>query len=341
MTTTAEFLTLPVEEQLDLATRAARAALPRYALPADAVLDVLKHRENTVFAVRDAAGRALAALRVHVPGYQDQTSIESELDWMRALASAGVRPPEVVPTRDGARVIAVAIPGTDDTRLVDALEWLDGREPGGDELVDCFRTLGELHARCHAHAARWQVPAGFRRQRWDESTLLAGVHPVVAPAWENWALDAAQRELVLAGRDALATRLAAWGKDRERYGLIHSDLMPDNLLLTADGVRIIDFDDAGFGWYLYDPASALLLYYGSDLYDPLLASWREGYRAIRPLADADVAELPTFLLLRCFYALGWLHLRRNSPWAEAFNGPVIQATVALGTEALRRARLQV
>jgi Ser/Thr protein kinase RdoA (MazF antagonist) len=336
MTTTVEFLALPVEEQLERATRAARAALGRYALPADAGLDVLKHRENTVFAVRDAAGRGLAALRVHVPGYQDRTSIESELAWMRALESAGVRPPRVLPARDGAAVVAVPVPGAAETRLVDALEWIDGREPAADELVGCFRTLGELHARCHTHAAHWQVPAGFRRQRWDESTLLAGVHPVVAPAWENWALDAAQRDRVLASRDALAARLAAWGKDRERYGIIHSDLMPDNLLLTADGVRIVDFDDAGFGWYLYDPASALLYYHGSDLYDPLLASWREGYRAVRPLADGEVAELPTFLLLRCFYALGWLHLRRNSPWAEAFNGPVIGATMALSAEVIGR-----
>jgi Ser/Thr protein kinase RdoA (MazF antagonist) len=337
MTTTAEFLALPVEQQLELATRAARAALPRYALPGDAALAVLKHRENTVFAVRDGGGRALAALRVHVPGYQDRASIESELDWMRALATVGVRTPGVVATRDGARVIEVPIPGSDDTRLVDALEWIDGREPGGDELVDCFRTLGELHARCHAHAARWQVPPGFVRQRWDDSTLLAGVHPTVAPAWDNWALDAAQRAMVLACRDALATRLARWGKARERYGIIHSDLMPDNLLLTADGVRIIDFDDAGFGWYLYDPASALLIYHGSDLYEPLLASWREGYRGVRDLADADLAELPTFLLLRCFYALGWLHLRRNSPWAEAFIGPVVAATTALGAQLLQRA----
>lgn len=328
-TPTARFLALPAERQLELATAAARAALSRYPLPGDAALEVLKHRENTVFAVRDGAGHALAALRVHVPGYQDRASIESELDWMAALAAAGVRPPGVVAARDGARVVEVAIPGTDETRLVDALEWIDGREPGGDELVDCFRTLGELHARCHQQAARWQPPPGFTRQRWDESTLLAGVHPVVAPAWDNWALDAGQRAMVLACRDALAARLARWGKGRERYGLIHSDLMPDNLLRTADGVRIIDFDDAGFGWYLYDPASALLVYHGSDLYQPLLASWQEGYRAVRPLADADLAELPTFLLLRCFYALGWLHLRRGSPWAEAFNGPVIAATTAL------------
>lgn len=318
------------------ATQAAHRALERYDLPSGATLEVLHHRENTVFAVADAGGQRLGAMRVHVPGYQDEASIRSEFEWMRALAAVGVRTPGVLPTRDGAPVLAVSLPATATPRLVDILEWIEGRQPGGDEIVESFRLLGELHARCHQHASTWQVPANFTRQRWDETTLLAGVHPVVAPAWDNWALSASQRALVLTCREALRTRLAQWGKGADRYGIIHSDLMPENLIIARDGVRLIDFDDAGFGWYLYDLASALLPYYGSDLYDALRGTWLAGYRSQRPLADAELAELPTFLLLRCFYALGWLHRRRHSDWAAAFIQPVLAWTDEIGTAFLAR-----
>ena len=210
------------------------------------------------------------------------------------------------------------------------LEWIEGRQPSDEEAVECFRILGDLHGRCHEHASRWRVPAGFVRQRWDETTLLAGVHPTVGPAWENWALSSDQRALVLASPRTRWRAPRALGQGARTLRIIHSDLMPENLLITADGVRLIDFDNAGFGWYLYDPASALLPYYGSELYDPLLSSWLGGYRSRRRLSDEDLAELPAFLLLRCFYALGWLHLRRNSAWAEAFIGPVVGWTMALG-----------
>ena len=208
-----------------------------------------------------------------------------------------------------------------ESRLIDLLEWIDGREPDDEEVVECFGVLGELaRALPQPREPLAAVPAGFVPPALGRDDAARRCPSNASrPAWDNWALTAEQRALVLECRDVLRERLGRWGKERERYGMIHSDLMPDNLLLTADGVRLIDFDDAGFGWYLYDAASALLAYYGSDLYEPLLASWLRGYRGQRPLPDAELAELPTFLLLRCFYALGWLHLRRNSAWADGIH----------------------
>jgi len=328
------FFELPIEQQIARATAAAQQAVTLYDFPDGVTLDLLKHRENTVFAVIAPGGRKLGALRVHAPVYQTEASILSEFQWMQALDEVGVRTPGVVAARNGALVVSVEIPELPEPRLCDVLEWIEGRPPGDEDILHSFHTLGELHARCHNHASHWPLPAGFTRQRWDDTTLLAGAHHTVAPAWDNWALSAEQRELILRCRDALRERLARWGKDRERYGIIHSDLMPENLILTDDGVRLIDFDDAGFGWYLYDPASALLYYYGTDLYETLLQSWLSGYRSERQLSDEDLAEMPTFLLLRCFYALGWLHARRNSDTAAAFIAPVVMWSTEIATRFL-------
>jgi Ser/Thr protein kinase RdoA (MazF antagonist) len=328
------FFDIPVEQQIETATAVARRALRLYELPAACAVELVNHRENSVFALIGPGGDKLGAMRVHVPGYQSAATIRSELVWMRALDAAGVRTPGVVAARDGSWVVSLRVPDEAGTRLVDVLEWIEGRSPVGDELIGVFHTLGELHARCHLHASTWELPRDFTRQRWDESTLLRGEHPTVAPAWENWALSKRQKGRVLRCRDLLAEQLARWGKGRDRFGIIHSDLMPENLILSEDGVRIIDFDDAGFGWYLYDAASALLVYYGTELYEPLLDAWGGGYRRHRTLAAEDLAALPTFLMLRCFYALGWLHLRRNTPWAAAFIEPVLERTQAIGSALL-------
>jgi len=333
-----DFYALPIERQIDLARRVARTALGQYDVPADAELTLLNHRENTVFGVTDPRRGAFGVLRVHRPGYQTKQSIVSELQWMRALNDWGVRTPAVIPARGGAWVVEAAIPELPEPRACDMLEWLAGRPPQSDDLVESFRSLGALHAMCHAHARQWTPPPHFTRQSWDEAALLDAQHPIIAPAWENWALGPAQRDLVLACREAVRQRLRQWGKGPERWGLIHADLMPENLIVCADGVRLIDFDDCGFGWYLYDPASALLFYSGQDIYPQLVQSWAAGYRSVRPLSDEEIAELPTFLLLRCFYGLGWLQTRRNSDAAQLYTEPLVALTCALAQAFLQTHR---
>jgi Ser/Thr protein kinase RdoA (MazF antagonist) len=324
------FFDLPIERQIELARQVAGVALGRYDFPPSAELALLNHRENTVFEVTHRETRKRGVLRVHRTGYQTAGSIISEFQWMHALGDFGVKTPAVIPARDGALVVEAMIPELPEPRLCDMLEFVEGRPPAQDDLAASFRTLGELHAKCHAQVSRWQLPAGFCRQSWDEAALLDGAHPIIAPAWENWALSEEQRQLVLDCRTALHTRLRQWGKGPDRYGLIHADLMPENLIVGADGIRLIDFDDCGFGWYLYDPASALLYYYGQDIYPELLGAWAAGYRSVRSLSDEEINELPTFLLLRCFYGLGWLQTRRNSDAAQLFIEPLILLTCALG-----------
>ena len=47
--------------------------------------------------------------------------------------------------------------------------------------------------------------------------------------------------------------------DDRRVSTIHADLHAGNILVRDGGVTVIDVDDAGFGWHVYELAVALLM----------------------------------------------------------------------------------
>jgi Ser/Thr protein kinase RdoA (MazF antagonist) len=136
-----------------------------------------------------------------------------------------------------------------------------------------------------------------------------GRAPFWGPFWDSSTLIPSQRRLVLDARAALHARLSALDKNSKHYGMIHADLHPPNVLVNGDELHAIDFDDAGFGWYIYDLAAALVDYVSGPhhrvFHDALVA----GYRAERNLEDEWLELLPMFYLVRALSALGWAHER--------------------------------
>jgi Ser/Thr protein kinase RdoA (MazF antagonist) len=183
--------------------------------------------------------------------------------------------------------------------------FIAGHEPDETDLIAPFRRLGRTAARMHLHARTWVRPAYFERLVWDvEGTIGARGN------WGDWrdglALDPATRADLERAAALVAERLAAFGKSPERYGLIHADLRLANLLESDGDTRVIDFDDAGLGWFLYDLATAVSFMEEDPRLDALLAAWLEGYRAEAHLSDADEAEIPTFLMLRRLAIVAWI-----------------------------------
>ena len=91
--------------------------------------------------------------------------------------------------------------------------------------------------------------------------------------------------------------------------MIHADLTSDNVLVNGDRARLIDFDDAGFGWHLFEIATSLYFYSGQSSYGKIRDSLIEGYRTVRALRDEELEHLPLFLLARGTTYLGWAHTR--------------------------------
>ena len=240
----------------------ARGALSRWGLAGDTRLDLIKHRENAVFGVRTADGHRFV-LRVHRADYHSDASIRSELQWMTALREAGIATPAVIPTPDGELFVRVGFAGLTHEHQCDLLSWVSGTPLGSAEerafsaeeaVARTYLATGRLAARIHNQATSWSRPAGFERPSWDEAGCLGP-----DALWGHWSdLDCltAEERTVLADAAGVAVEvLGRFGKAPDRYGLVHSDLVPDNLLDDGAQTAVIDFDDCGFGWHLWEMAT--------------------------------------------------------------------------------------
>ncbi|MEX6508600.1 phosphotransferase enzyme family protein [Jiella sp. M17.18] len=301
--------------------------LPHWDLGARTEVTLLAVSENATFLADDAARGRRLVLRVHRQGYHGRQEILSELAWTRALIAEGVvETPRPVPGRDGGLIAEIEDGAF--ARFVVAFEFMTGREPPPEKgLVPWFERLGAVTARLHAHARRWERPAGFCRKVWDFDSMLGE-----RPLWGDWrraiGLDAAQKAILERTAGALKARLAAYGKGR-RFGLVHADLRLANLLVEQDRLGVIDFDDCGFSWFGYDFAAAISFIETDPIVPELMAAWLAGYRDVAPLSQEDEAMLPVFVMLRRMLLTAWLASHSETPTAREIGGSYTSGTAEL------------
>ncbi len=255
-------------------------------------------RENAVFEVTLNAGPR-AALRLHRQGYQTQRAIEAELLWTEALANDGFPCPR--PLRSEVDRLVEMLPTGQAVSLV---SWIDAAPIGaGDtpldgtvsEQVSLYEKLGALTARLHETTDRLAIDT-LNRPHWDLEGLL-GEAPLWGRFWENPALVPAEVDLLQQARRNAAQQLR--NINNLDIGLIHADLIRENVLTNADGMHLIDFDDSGHGYRLYDLGAALIQYVGSDRIETLTRAICDGYGCSSDL-------MPLFIMLRGLASCGWV-----------------------------------
>jgi Ser/Thr protein kinase RdoA (MazF antagonist) len=304
--------------------------------------EIIKYRENAVFDVKTEAGQRYA-LRIHRAGYHSNDALASELAWMDALREAAIDVPDIVRSPQGERFVVLSTPEVPEPRQIDIFEWIEGKPLGSVEegltqdvesLVVNYRTMGRLAATIHNQAVQWALPAHFVRHAWDADNL-AGDRPFWGPFWALESLSVAQRDLLLRAKAVVYRDLQAFGQTADNYSLIHADFVPENIMQTAGALKLIDFDDAGFGWHLFELATALYFLHTEPFYPRLREALLEGYRQCRPLSEADEAALPLFMLARSFTYLGWVHTRPETETAREFTPVLVEMSCNLAETYLR------
>jgi len=315
--------------------RMVATALPRWGMGPAARAQVINHSENITYRVDDGEGGRWI-LRLHRPGYHSDAAIASELAWLEALRGAGVvRTAAVRPGRDEALVQTLRSEEIGETRRAVMFHFLDGTEPEAADIGGSMAQLGEVTARLHAHARRWVRPTGFERLHWDFDHML-GARPI----WGDWraapGVEGEVKALLerLAGR--LEQRLARFGSGAERRGLIHADLRAANLLVGGPEVAVIDFDDCGIGWYLYDYATTMTFVEDAPEVPEWTAAWVDGYRRAGVLSAEEEAELSTFLLLRRMMAVAWVGSHGETELAQSLGAAFTLGTSGMAERYLRR-----
>jgi Ser/Thr protein kinase RdoA (MazF antagonist) len=328
----AGFYDQPTEHQVAAQEQLARSALERWDLGAIERIDLLAERENVVFDVHAASGRVV--VRVHRAGYHDDAELSSQREWRRALRASGiVDTPEWVLTADGEPFVVAEAPGVPEPRQVSVLEFVDGDqlterlEPAtASETCAWFQDLGALMARLHVHSSTWERPAGFRCIRWDVEGLL-GDRPLWGSFWELEHLPAADRALMADFRERARHELTAIGEASDVFGLVHNDFLPENLLVGPSGLCLLDFDDCGDSWFLFDISTALVTVVVRDDYPSIRHAFFAGYREVRSLDDTELERMALFFAVRMATYASWLDSRRHTQFARELGPIIIDAAV--------------
>ena len=308
--------TVDTHGESPIATAMARPWAP------DTAVTFFRASANFLF-VFGRAGQSYV-LRLTDAARRSPETIAAELSLLRRLAAAGV------PVAAPAPALA-----------------------GPDVVSDTF-AVGTLHATAFERAPGTHLDAGEltpeQLRRWGGALgrLHRATAAIALPDRPTWRDQLAQVDRALGADEPVARQaLAAVRAQLDRLPpatpvLIHGDFELDNLLWDGQELVAIDFDDCAYSWPMADVAAAV-----RDLFDdsvsqvdrdsPALHEFVAGYRAIQPLADAELQHLPLFLLLQHLILFGAVKqaLGAETTGAEPSWGTALRERLAARLERYR------
>ncbi|WP_051575254.1 phosphotransferase enzyme family protein [Sporolactobacillus terrae] len=297
----------------------ASRALANYAIDPRAVVRPLNYSENVVYLIEERVSKTRFILRVGKPDYHNNGEVEAELAWMSIVKKESkIEIPDVVKGINGKYVQKLLSDESDAIYYCVLFTFLSGQSLDDDlnALPIYFEQIGEIAAEFHNINSKNLIKLGdFKRPVWNYETTLG-----VDAKWGRWqeglGIDDQKMNVFQRVADIIQKRLERFGVNDDRFGLIHADLRTVNLLAEGEKLKVIDFDDCGFSWYLYDLAASLSFIEHMDYVPKLVKLWLSGYRKHRYLSLEEEHEIPTFIMMRRLALLGWVGSHSDTETAK-------------------------
>nr|WP_244977171.1 phosphotransferase [Deinococcus humi] len=258
-------------------------------------ITLLREGDNRVFRVH-VPEEGSYILRLHTSGRHTPEALTSELEWLNVLAhGTPLRVPQPVRSVFNSLVVPVAFEASLSV-LCTLFTWLEGESlPEGEEFtLEQAANVGQILARLHVEAERFQAPVHFERPEYNSAYFLSCGEEFK----QNLASSVDPRRLDLLN-DCLVQLLQGLGPLEEAaggFGIVHADVHPGNFLQHNNELALIDFDRCGWGPLLLDLAHADLamdvraraaLMSGYTRIRPLPADYEQSLKALRVLAAIE------------------------------------------------------
>ena len=212
---------------------------------ANPALRLVSQVENFVYEGED--GQRPLILRVTHSSHRTAEAILGELDWIEYLYANGVSVPQAIGSVGGKLVEVVE---SDDSHfLVTAFQKLHGENiikadactPG------MYQKWGRILGRMHALAKHYEPRhASYRREQWFQDDHVRHAAKYVAG-----------QAIILEKHRRLMGHLHALPRDKDSFGLIHTDFTDVNFFVYDQEIAAFDFDDCQYHWFAYDIAVIL------------------------------------------------------------------------------------
>jgi len=315
-------------------------ALKKYGMENTCQARLLQISENITYLVENKESLAKeAVIRISRPGYHTLAELDAELEWLKEIKNyTPLIVADPIRGKNGFYVQVISSWMINSTYACVMYEFLEGSAPDEEdqgEIIKHFMTLGETTAYLHRQAKMWKYAKNLNRFTWDYETMIGD-----DGKWGSWkaAVDLTPKLTQLLERTSqvIKRRLNSYGMTKERFGLIHADLRLANLLVEGEQIKVIDFDDCGFGWFMHDLASSVSFIEAKPITSDLIAAWIEGYTQVERLTQEDISEVDTFVMQRRLQLLAWIASHFDSDPVKELNRGFTEGTALLAERYLEK-----
>lgn len=292
----------------------AEVVVTQYPIKAQSI-DLIKYNANAIFRVTDTQKKKYI-LRIHPHQYHTPQAVLEEIKWLHHIAkTTNLLVPKPVATIEGDYLVQHKHPALPTVRLCDLFEWRPGSILWGSINEHYSYNLGSIIGQLQKNGKEIHIE---HRRYWNVDGLIGTDKAKFYNVEQLTGVSPAEQKVITDARRFAYQRLKNYEESyKDRSGLIHNDLQPNNLIYHQGKYAVIDFDDCGIGLYGDDLAVALFAFEylaeggrGKD-FSQLKEALFQGYSEHMPLPQEEIDLIPYFLLARKLNSISWIELRRK------------------------------